>query len=290
MIDVTALANANTEAELDEAIKKVNEKAGKKTKTAAGNKPKRLEILDELRGLCVLAMVLYHVFFLYGQAYGWSGGMRAYEWLTPFTPVISAMFILISGICSRLSADPKKRALTILVFALLTTLISMTLVPSLGIKNATVWFGLLHLVGCSKLLFLLGKKLFENKIVSLLGIPLSLLLFIYTSSIGDGVFSLRGAMEINLPAKLYESDIFLWLGIHTPGFASWDYFPLLPYFFLFLFGAFLGQYATKEMPEFCYKRFLVPLGWLGKHSLVVYLLHMPVLFGLSYLVKTLSGG
>lgn len=75
------------------------------------------------------------------------------------------------------------------------------------------------------------------------------------------------------------------LGLLSPGFHSADYFPLLPWFFLFLAGTVLGGWCldhrdnrllTLSLPGF--------LTWPGRHSLLIYVLHQPVLFGVSYLI------
>ena len=75
------------------------------------------------------------------------------------------------------------------------------------------------------------------------------------------------------------------LGFTAPGFFSADYFPLLPWFFLFLLGTGLGgwclrnresQILTAPLPRM--------LTWPGRHSLMIYVLHQPVLYGISYLI------
>ena len=78
----------------------------------------------------------------------------------------------------------------------------------------------------------------------------------------------------------------LWLfGLRTEKFVSADYFPLFPWFFLFLAGAAAGRNIKenagkrREMPS------PRPLLWMGRHSLVIYLAHQPLI----YLVLTLCG-
>ena len=65
---------------------------------------------------------------------------------------------------------------------------------------------------------------------------------------------------------------------------STDYFPLLPWLFLFWVGYFLHQLAGRAGMEPLRRSVCPPLGWmgrhsLGRHSLVIYLLHQPVILG-----------
>ena len=92
-----------------------------------------------------------------------------------------------------------------------------------------------------------------------------------------------------LPAWLYHTGLLgNFLGFPAPEFTSSDYFPLLPWIFLYGVGYFLhALWLTGEGPERGRHRRPVPvLGWLGRHSLVVYLLHQPVLYGLLLAAET----
>lgn len=62
-------------------------------------------------------------------------------------------------------------------------------------------------------------------------------------------------------------------------FFSTDYFPLLPWLFLFWVGYFLHQLAGRAGMEPLRRSVCPPLGWMGRHSLVIYLLHQPVILG-----------
>ena len=72
------------------------------------------------------------------------------------------------------------------------------------------------------------------------------------------------------------------LGFHLRGFSSSDYFPLLPNLGFFLLGSILGRvlYRNKKTlfpqvdPQIPAIRFL---GFCGRQSLFIYLLHQPVL-------------
>jgi len=75
------------------------------------------------------------------------------------------------------------------------------------------------------------------------------------------------------------------LGLTAPGFRSADYFPLLPWFFLFLTGTVLGGWCLSHRDSRLLTKFLpAVLTWPGRHSLIIYILHQPVLYGICLLI------
>ena len=68
------------------------------------------------------------------------------------------------------------------------------------------------------------------------------------------------------------------LGFPEPGFFSGDYFSYFPWIFLYLCGYFLYELLMKREPlqKFLQSRTYV-LGWIGRKSLILYMLHQPVL-------------
>ena len=248
---------------------------------------KRLELLDEVRGLCVMAMVCYHAFFVLATQFDVAWGQTLYDFFRPAQPVFAAMFILIAGICSRLSRDIKKRGFMLAVIALLISFLTLLVLPALGFEDMRVWFGVLHLLAASTLLFALFKKILD-KIPALLGAIICLALFLLTAPVGQGYLGMFGFHAV-LPQALYQTNALFFLGFHTPDFVSFDYFPLLPYCFLFLFGSSMGKYAEKEsFPPFCYIKHSAFFGFLGRRALPIYLLHVPVFYGLFYLVRIIA--
>ena len=268
-------------AEIDAAAAELD----KKIQSQGG--PKRLEILDELRGLCLLAMMTFHLFYIMGFLFDMPRGAALYESFMPVQPIFAALFILISGFCVRYSKDLSKRGLKLLIYALIISLATIVLLPMFGIHNMAVWFGILHLLACAKLIMAAWNKIF-GKVPSVIGLPVSLLLFQYTSTVGQGHFSLLGHFTVEIPQFFYNTNAFLAFGMHTPELSMWDHFPLLPFLFLFLFGVYLGRMVNDFLPKFCYRRMIVPLGWLGKHSLGIYLLHMFVLYGIVHFFVTIA--
>jgi uncharacterized membrane protein len=86
----------------------------------------------------------------------------------------------------------------------------------------------------------------------------------------------------------------LLLGLVPEAYYPNDYFPVIPYFGVVLLGIFLGN--TLYGPEG--RRFLLPdishwppirgLQWLGRHSLIIYLTHQLVLFGIFGILVALG--
>ncbi|MCL2107460.1 MAG: DUF1624 domain-containing protein [Oscillospiraceae bacterium] len=280
----TRLANANTPEEVDGIIAEGNGGMGG---------AKRLEMLDEFRGLAVIFMLVFHSVYLLNSFFGLGAG-GAYAAMLKIQPAFAGLFILIAGMAARYSRDPVKRAGFILALALGLSLVTIVVLPGMGFTGMNIAFGILHLLSVSMLIFALGQRFFD-KIPSLLGAPLMLFLFCFTAMTAQGKFGLFGLWPVNLPAALYETNALFFLGFHKPDFLSWDYFPLLPWFFLYMFGVYLGALTldkdSKEgkLPDFVYRRRFIVISWIGRHALAVYLLHLPALYALFYLVFDLGG-
>ena len=135
-----------------------------------------------------------------------------------------------------------------------------------------------------------GRRL-PDKIVELTGITEQMLL-------DDGIEKRLAAERFAAPvwyAALGGASLFLreWLnpvsigflfplGLVAPGFFSADYFPLFPWLFVFLMGTYLGgPMKAGRFPAFFYKISPGFFGAVGRHALIVYLLHQPVLFCLA---------
>ena len=77
----------------------------------------------------------------------------------------------------------------------------------------------------------------------------------------------------------------LWLGLPPVAYATFDYFPLLPWFGLILLGVWLGGllYAGGRrgfpLPDLGGALPVRLLDFLGRHSLLIYLIHQPILMG-----------
>lgn len=219
-------------------------------------KPDRVCLLDELRGLAVLLMIFYHgaydavyIFRFTGSGWFTSAPM---DFLQRY---IAVSFILIAGIMGRYSRSNFRRGVKTFLCGLLVTAVTLLVMPS-----ERILFGILHFLGAAMMLLGLCEPLLR-KIPAAAGVLLSAVLYLATDSIGQGWIGL-GPVRLELPRALYDVGFLFPLGLHPLIFASADYYPLLPWIFLFLAGYWLGvAFLQRRAPEFCYREHLSALGW-----------------------------
>ena len=132
-------------------------------------------------------------------------------------------------------------------------------------------------MGTSMLLAAASRPLL-NKIPPAVGLALVIFLFLITEDIGSGRIGI-GAFELfKLPDFLYRGRIMTYLGFTEEGFYSADYFPLFPWFFLFLTGYYLNMLLKDTKIMNLFEKGVAPLNFPGRHSLIIYMLHQPVIY------------
>ena len=248
-----------------------------------GNRP-HYGLLDTVRGVCILSMVAYHGMYdlvdIFGLPSAWYTGLPGYIWQQS----ICWTFILLSGMCWQLSRHHVKRGLLLVGCGAAISLITWLAMPS-----QRILYGVLNLLGLSALLLIPLDKLFR-KIPAWAGLGGALLLFALTKNVSRGSLGFEGLVLCQLPSWLYVTDLLAVAGFPSPGFWSTDYFPLLPWFFLFCAGYFLWRLLSQsERAKERLAPSVRPLSFLGRHSLIIYLAHQPVLMGVFLAVGQLAG-
>ncbi len=216
-------------------------------------------------------MVGYHLLFDLGEFrgvrrfLGFSTDLSSAAW-TAAQLSFAGLFVVLSGISSTLSRSNARRGLRLLALSFGVTAVTYVFDPS-----AAIYFGILQCLALSMLIY--GA------------------LFVKAGPVACGV---AGAFVLGLGAALpalsrgaaIRFDWLLPLGIHSPEFASYDYFPLIPWFGVFLAGAALGKRAYAS------GRSLLPrppaetfINAAGRHSLLIYLVHQPLIMAVLYLFK-----
>ena len=237
-------------------------------KTPAG----RYALLDELRGLDLVSMMLYHacwdMMFLFVIWMDWYAGMPGRLW----QQTICWVFILLSGFCVPFGRHMLRRGVTVFAAGALVTAVTLVFMP-----EDRVVFGVLTLLGAAMLITGLLQPLLQ-KIPAWAGLVVSLLLFAATYHTQDGFWQL-GPWQMLLPGVWYANLFTAFFGFFPRGFFSTDYFPLLPWLFLFWAGYFLHFCMGRQRMEPLRRPVCPALGWMGRHSLLLYLLHQPVIYG-----------
>ena len=240
---------------------------------------KRLHFLDALRGFLLVNMIVFHglwnLVYLFVVKAPWFTGTPGYIW----QQAVCWTFFLLSGFCWNLGRKPLKRGLTVFGGGL-----AVTAVTCIAMPESRIFWGVLSCLGSCMILLALAEKLLKN-VPSGLGLGGSLALFLLLRNVPDGSLGFEKLSFCPLPASLYRNLFTAYLGFPPRNFFSADYFPLLPWLFLFAAGYFLFRFLNeRDLNERLFSRGEVPvLNWLGRNSLIVYLLHQPVLYGLCLL-------
>lgn len=244
----------------------------------------RVHLLDEVRGLSILLMVVYHTFYDLVIIFG----VRISAFFSPLVQglvvLFAGIFIFISGSVSHYSHSNIKRGILCFGCGMLLTLGTALIMP-----DELILFGILHLLGVCMLLFPLAVRLIR-KIPPLPGLAGCLLLFLLLRELPFGIIGIEGLLTLQLPSVLYSTPFLFWLGFPNTGFFSADYFPLIPWGFLFLAGGFFGVLLkSNRLPGWVYRSHIPPLAFIGRHTFLIYLLHQPVVYGVLWLVFQLIG-
>lgn len=117
-----------------------------------------------------------------------------------------------------------------------------------------------------------------KKVMPAVGLAVSAVLFAACYPVGLGWVGL-GGWKLMLPQSLYANYFTAFFGFYPDWFYSTDYFGLLPWLFLFWAGYYLHKAVGRRRMEPLRRSVCPALGWMGRHSLLLYLLHQPVIYG-----------
>ncbi|WP_293451348.1 heparan-alpha-glucosaminide N-acetyltransferase [Planktotalea sp.] len=241
--------------------------------------PRRIALIDIARTSALCAMVIFH--FTYDlEMFGFAprGTMASREWVV-FAWVIAGSFIFLSGVSLVLAVQdgpiqPRKYIKRLAMLGLAALAVTAGTYVSMG--NAFVRFGILHLMFAASILGLLVLRR-----------P-----FWLTGLLGGAILAIPYAT--NWP--FLGSANWLWLGKSTQLPPMVDYAPLIPWLGIFLLGmaaaqlaARLGLWGEVAGSIDADTRWAKIASWPGQHSLAIYLIHQPVLFGSVYAARLVSG-
>jgi uncharacterized membrane protein len=235
--------------------------------------PARLPIVDAARGFALAAMAVYH----FCWDLGYFGLIDAdvsldlpWRWAAH---LIAGSFLALVGVSLVLASRGGirwrpylRRLVTIVVAGLAVVAVTWWLFP-----DAFIFFGILQVIAVS----------------SVLGLAFLRLPWWATAIAAAAVF----AAPHVLASPAFNHPALWWTGLLTVYPATNDFEPVLPWFGAVLVGIAAARLALpRGGPVLARWRGTGPLGralrWSGRHSLVIYLLHQPVLFGIAYVLAS----
>lgn len=243
---------------------------------------RRVLLFDLIRGSALVCMITYH------GVYDWALLSHRLSFLEqPVMIVLEAAiawtFIFLSGWMVHFSHSNVRRGLWYLFWALIV--FAVTFIAGIDIP---ITYGVLFCLGASALIIGMLQKvrpLPSRPIWAVLFLLLFLLLYkLPQHRLGIGTLSCL------LPSSfstVYGHGL-AFIGLPGANFQSGDYFPLVPFFFLYL----VGTTAGNSLPKTFYSKkpfswSLPILNWMGRHSLLIYLIHQPILLSIFWILFAL---
>ena len=235
----------------------------------------RIDALDLARALALGAMALFHVVFdleLFGLLAPGTTMQPGWRWLAYLT---AGSFLFLAGASLWLAhgAAIRWRGFLRRLAMIGAAALVITAGSAIAMPDAFIFFGILHAIAASSLLGLLCLRL-----PALVLIPI-------------GVAVLALPQLARFPAL--DAPWFWWTGLQATPLRSLDYVPLFPWFAPFVFGLATAKLMTHaglwvRLARWQAPRALAPVSWAGRHSLIIYLAHQPVLIALIWIALLLG--
>ena len=234
--------------------------------------PGRIVVVDVVRGFAVILMVVYHIawdlnFFRLAEIPMFSSpfwlGMRLF---------IPSVFLGIVGFSLVLAHNkgirprPFLRRLAILI----ACAAAITAGSYYFFPDSYIFFGILHSIALSSVLAL-----------AFLGLPTALI-------VAAAAFFIAAPWLFADP--YFNQPALQWIGLMTYFPNTNDYEPVFPWFGAVLAGIAVGRLTLNGHNDWPVLNWQVQgpllgvLGWSGRHALVIYMVHQPILLGFLYLV------
>lgn len=223
----------------------------------------RWQLLDVLRGIAVIAMVFYHATWNLGYFHIVSPDFMFSPLWKVSGGAIAASFLIISGISLELAHARGfhrrafvRRLARVGGGAALVSGATWYLMP-----EDFIFFGILHCLALSSILALPFLK--ASRWICFLAV-----LFIFTAP-----FLFR--------QSFWDTPWLEWIGFGETTPRTNDYVPIFPWFAFVLMGILIGRLQSVGKADIPRNQISGALAIVGRWSLLIYLLHQPLLFGLT---------
>ncbi len=212
----------------------------------------RMPELDFLRGFTLIVMIFWHLGWDLAAYYGFPFDYYS-GWIFWLGQGIAVTFMMIAGISSIFTGNHQKRALKVLLYAFIITVATYIFDP-----ETVILFGILHFMGVNMLLYPFYKKWHP----------------VFLAGLAIGIF----ALGIYFTDVDMGTNLLLPFGLRSFSYSSLDYYPLAPYAAFFIIGALVGPFFYPgRRPRVSFNIPPNPISFVGRHTLIIYVLHQPVI-------------
>lgn len=234
---------------------------------------RRIVAIDVARGVALIGMAAYH--FTWDLA---NFGLVAPE--TPFAPPmrllshsVASAFLGLAGVSLALAhAGAPRWPAYWRRFGMIAAAAALVSAATYAMdSNTTIWFGILHCIAAASLLAALFLRA-----------PAALAVLV--------------GLGLVIVPQLWRSDLFnppalLWLGLGATLPDTLDWRPLLPWAGVLLISFGLAKASRPWLTGSAFARWrgAAALAFAGRHSLAIYLIHQPLLFGLLFVLVQTTG-
>ena len=240
--------------------------------------------LDFLRGIALIMMLFMHMSwdFRYEFCVPVFSYLEA-NWFWSFVhPVIVVLFVGVSGICSTFSRSNVKRGLKILAATLALDIGTLLIYKVTGIECLII-FNVLAVLTCGIFLYALIQFIESKTGVNPMIVNLVMGLI--------GLYIVICGCDIGYMNYSTDNLLFIPIGFDIEGAPYMaDYMPLFPWLGVFLIGCVVGRTCYKDKKTLFAGKGKVmsaisrPVEFIGRHSLIIYLSHQPVIYGILFVI------
>lgn len=239
---------------------------------------KRYGLIDSFRGFTLLSMLIYHLAYdiicIFGGNFDWF----TQPWVMAWERSISFSFVVISGVSLNFSRHAYRHGLIVNACGLVITAVTAIVIP-----DQIIIFGILNCIGCSMIITRALRHLLE-RIEPFFGAVVSFFLFGFAFGLPLRYLGFFDVRLTSLPDWLYSLRPLAVLGLYDNNFFSADFFPLIPWLFLFFCGFFIWRAIEKAGKEKLFLFGVPALDFIGRYTLWIYLIHQPLFMGICFLI------
>lgn len=235
----------------------------------------RLPLIDLARSAALAGMVVFHLIYdllLFGLI---DPAVAGATWFWALARIVAGSFLTLAGLSLWLAHGQStdwpgfwRRWIRLVAAAALVTLATRAALP-----DNYVFFGILHAIA---LFSLIGIALIRLPSWALLALAVTLI---------------WGAYNLISPAM--DAPLLRFIGLSTQGARAVDFEPVFPWLAPFLAGMAIGRIGQapglwNHLRGWPNGRMIKTLAWPGRHSLIIYLIHQPLLMSLIWVFAQAS--